>query len=191
MRRSGAVVLRLTGHRTCFHAKRHGGGADCICGSVRWDDLIRGSMEYDNAPDQANPCLWLIVRIPLHRVPRGEHRARRIAQRAPAVLDDSVVPHRRDLAPAGPLPDLLRHDLLAARTSGAAAMRDSCETIRSFTAFWTAKSANTSSQPAISISWDSRPMPLIMVPFLEIHPRSGTVSCLAGEVPLVAPRQRS
>jgi hypothetical protein len=59
VRRSGAVVLRLTGHRTCFHVKRHRGGADCICGSVGWDDLIHGWKECDNAPDQANPCLWL------------------------------------------------------------------------------------------------------------------------------------
>jgi len=47
VRRSSAVALKLTGHRACFHVKRHEGDADCICGSVGWNDLIRGWMDYD------------------------------------------------------------------------------------------------------------------------------------------------
>jgi hypothetical protein len=49
----------------------------------------------------------------------------------------------------------------ARMASGAAAMTASGETTRSLAAFCRAKSRNTSSPPAISISSDTQPIPLI------------------------------
>src|SRR5438046_2551818 len=46
--------------------------------------------------------------------PIGQRRRSRLQDQRRFDLDDAVVAHRRDFIPAGPLPDTLRHDLLAA-----------------------------------------------------------------------------
>src|SRR6202035_2033821 len=80
-------------------------------------------------------------------------------------LDDSIVSYRRDRIPAGSLPDFIWNDLLAAprgendvgRGSNHVLWRNN--TVSGCLCFL--RSGNTSSPPAISMSSETQPMPLM------------------------------